>query len=73
MINEFYHDLDSATIDPTDKQPIIIIDGLPVKRSQLKHIGIKDIKEIKTLSDTIASQILDNGRYGVIIIRTKLS
>jgi biotin synthase-like enzyme len=72
-INELNHCQDTIQKEIEDKQPIIIIDGIAVKRSQLLHIDIKDIRKITTVSDTIASKMFDNGLYGIIIINTKLS
>lgn len=56
---------------PSKNEPLYIIDGVPVKAKQMSKINPNDIKDVKILKDTAATNIYGNeGANGVVIVAT---
>jgi Ca-activated chloride channel family protein len=57
---------------PSKKEPLYIIDGVPVKAEQMSKINPSDIQDVKILKDADATHIYGNkGANGVIVVATK--
>lgn len=60
------------TTMPSSRQPLIVIDGVPVEYEKMKEIDPNDIENIAVLKDAAASSIYGcRAANGVIVITTK--
>lgn len=57
---------------PSNKEPLFIVDGIPVKSGQIAKINPNDIENISVLKENEATSLYGiRAYYGAIIIRTK--
>jgi TonB-dependent SusC/RagA subfamily outer membrane receptor len=61
-----------GTTMPSSRQPLIVIDGVPVESEKMKEIDPNDIESLAVLKDAAASSIYGcRAANGVIVITTK--